>query len=184
MWAKNLFFFNFLLILWEFPIMCPHPSHLSHPFLSILHPCSLSLQKKKIKMIEKIKHKNKKPPLHGSYGVSWCAIQSAPLPKQLHLQMLIARSHCSCSRPSASAILCNIGSLPGLLSNILLLSCVTEVLQVWSLLMLQQFLYGVDVQTGQFKALDLGLGGSWVGWPVCFLIPASQGQLSLCQGEE
>lgn len=40
--------------------MYPHPSHLSHPFLSILHPCSLSPQKKKIKMIEKIKHKNKK----------------------------------------------------------------------------------------------------------------------------
>ena len=36
---------------------------------------------------------------------------------------------------------------------------------------LQQFTDEVDIGVGQLKALDLGLGGSWVGWSASSLIP-------------
>lgn len=59
----------------------------------------------------------------------------------------------------------NSASLPGLLSDILLLPCVMEVLQLWiyrttSFHMLQQFINEVDFEVGDLKVLELGLGGS------------------------
>ena len=53
----------------------------------------------------------------------------------------------------------NMGSSPGVLLVILLLPCVTEILQDQPLCVLQRFIDGVAVGTGQLKALDLGLGG-------------------------
>jgi hypothetical protein len=53
----------------------------------------------------------------------------------------------------------NTGTSPGLLSDILLLPCVREILQLWicTLAALHKW---VDVKVGQLKALNLVLGGS------------------------
>ena len=54
----------------------------------------------------------------------------------------------------------NTGSSPGLHSDSLLLSCVTEVLQDQPLYTLQQLVHSVNVVVGQLKVLGLGLRGS------------------------
>ena len=77
--------------------------------------------------------------------------------------MFIALSHWSGSSGFCYTI--NTGSSLGLLSDILLLPCVMEILQLWicravPLHTLQQLTNGVDVGVGQLKVLDLDLGGS------------------------
>jgi hypothetical protein len=78
------------------------------------------------------------------------------LPKQFYLQMLIAMSYLCVLRPLASATLSILDPHRGLLSDIPLLPCVMEILQLWFLQdqlfhMLQQFIDGVDVRVGQLQ---------------------------------
>lgn len=81
-----------------------------------------------------------------------------PLPKQLYLQISVAKRHGSALRLLASI---NIGFSLGLLSNIFLLPDIMEILQDQALHTPQQMIDGVEnVEVDQLKALDLGLGGS------------------------
>lgn len=73
-------------------------------------------------------------------------------------------------------------SSQGPFSNILLLPCVMEILKLWfcrtgPIYAQQQFIDRIDGGMDQLKALDLGLGGSW-------LVPMPLGPaLLLCPGK-
>jgi hypothetical protein len=66
------------------------------------------------------------------------------------------------------------GSSQGFFSNILLLPCSMEILQLGIFHALQQFIDVADVGVGQLKGLDLGLVGSSPAPPH----PHHQGKLS------
>jgi hypothetical protein len=97
---------------------------------------------------------------------------------------LLANVHCSEAlawlEASGFCYTINTGSSPGLLSDILLLPCVMESLQLWFCRAgpFQQVTDGVDLRVGQLKAPDLGLGGGWVGQPSRYSTSHHQGELS------
>lgn len=74
-----------------------------------------------------------------------------------------------CIKASGFSYSINTGNSLGLLSAILLLPCHGNPVGFGSVRMascvLQQFVYGVDVEVAQFKALDLGLRGNWASQP-------------------
>jgi hypothetical protein len=86
------YIFNFVLILCEFHIMYPDPTHFTFP-----HTHLLSLQPPSPR---KQKQTNKQTNKQTSHNGSCCVSQ---LPKELQLQMFIAMSHWSGWRPLASA---------------------------------------------------------------------------------
>ena len=92
------------------------------------------------------------------------ALQPMPQTKHLHLQMSVAMSPWSVSRPRGICHTFNSVSSLGLLLDIMLLPCAMRLcsldLHDLPLLEFQQFIDGVDVGVGQLKALDLSLGGS------------------------
>jgi len=94
---------------------------------------------------------------------------------------LLAMSHWSGSRSLAPATLSILDPL-GDFSDILLLPCVMEVLQLWICrtcpFMSSSRSDGVDVGVGQIRALVLGLGGSRASQPASSPAPTAAGEPS------
>ena len=147
------FSFNFLKILCEFHIMHPNLTHL--PILSYL-PCPQSLQSPPQKNIRV--NKNNTTPL-----VVKAAACSVVHPF-VHISLL-ALVHCNellvCFQASSSCSIINTECSQGLLSDILLLPCVMEILQLWPLHMLQQITDRgyVDLRGGPIQRQGSSLGG-------------------------
>ena len=122
------FSFNLLSILCEFHIMHPNPIHLP-PLLQNLH----LLPPKKTNKNQK--RKNKQAKLKQNI-LLWkllrhCAKQYIIFPKHLYLKFFIAMNHWSDSRPlEGFCDTTNTGFSHGLLSDILLMPCVRETLQL------------------------------------------------------
>jgi hypothetical protein len=156
-------FFYFLMIPCEFHIMQPNPTLPPHPSISVLIPSNYPKRKQEIKKKKihcgscSVSHTVCHTVCHTGVGfcphsfICKCALQWViglvwDLWLLLHYQYWIS-SRISCCCP-VSWRSCSFGSAgPGPLSG-------------------QQFIDGVDGGVGQLKALDLGLGGSWVGQPI------------------
>ena len=148
------------MVLCEFYIMYPNHTYLSPTFISTLHHCILT--------------KNRKKNYCENYSVSQCVPQFTLLSTLLCLQWL--------TRPLASPTLsmldphwdfswifcwCPVHGDPTALD-----------LQGQPLYTLQQFRDGVDVELGWLKALDLGLRSIWVSQPTSSPHPYHQDKLS------
>ena len=110
----------------------------------------------------------------------WCVLVCPTVYSSVHASSL-AKVHCNeplvwFEAPGISYTINN-GSSPGLLSDILLLSCVAALyLQDWSLHMVQQFIDGVNVGMGQ---QDLRLMAAELVILPALLHPCHQDQLSI-----
>lgn len=151
--------FNFLIYsLWDSHYVSQ--SHSSpNPFVSVLQPCNLPTQKKK-------KHKDY---LAVDAEVSQCVPQYTLLITHLCLWMFIAMSHWFGSSLWLLLYTISTWSALELLSDILLSSVSwrsysfgSAGLALWCTPALHTW---VDVGMGQLKALNVSLGGSWVGQP-------------------
>jgi len=141
---------TFLLILCEFHIMYPNPTHLPCPLLSALHPCNLPLKENKNKTIWPRKLQ--------------CVPQYALSPKQLYLQMFTTKSHWSGTKPLASATPSILDSQGTPRRYPVVALCYGDPaaldLQDQPLRVLQQLTDEVDVRVDPLRALNLGLDGS------------------------